>query len=73
MPSRDYYLDAKYKHMVEAYRIMIRDIALEFGANPDTVDNETREIVQLETAIANVSKYLHVKLCVVKLTSFKHR
>lgn len=68
MPDRSYYLETKYAHMVEAYRIMIRDIALEFGANPDTVDNETREIVQLETAIANVSNYLNVSKYI---TSYK--
>lgn len=55
MPSRDYYLDPKYANKVEAYRVMIRDIAIEFGADPSTAENDTIDIVEFETAIANIT------------------
>jgi predicted metalloendopeptidase len=56
MPDRKYYLDTRktYRDMVEAYIIMARDIAIEFGANPETADKETREFVRFEADIANV-------------------
>ncbi|XP_053381841.1 neprilysin-like [Mercenaria mercenaria] len=58
MPNRNYYLnsdDPRFAKMVEAYIVMARDIAIEFGADPETADNETREFVKLETEIAKIT------------------
>ena len=54
MPDRSYYLDSRLDIYREAYVAMARDIAIEFGAEPTTADNDTREMLKLEIDLANV-------------------
>lgn len=54
MPSREYYLQSRYRPLLEAYITLARDIAIVFGANISTAEAEIRDAVDFEIAIANV-------------------
>ncbi|KAH3712313.1 hypothetical protein DPMN_072008 [Dreissena polymorpha] len=54
MPSREYYLQSRYRTLLEAYITLARDIAIVFGANTLTAEREIRDAVDFEIAIANV-------------------
>ncbi|XP_052252371.1 neprilysin-4-like isoform X2 [Dreissena polymorpha] len=55
MPSREYYLQSRYRTLLEAYITLARDIAIVFGANTLTAEREIRDAVDFEIAIANIS------------------
>ena len=59
MPSRDYYLKGRNNTMLMAYQKMRTEIAVAFGADRDTAEEDTKNMVDFEIELANVS----VKKC----------
>ncbi|KAK3104371.1 hypothetical protein FSP39_000406 [Pinctada imbricata] len=55
MPGRKYYLQGRDDVMVKAYEVLAKEIATELGADPTTVQNDVKEMVDLEFEIANIS------------------
>ena len=55
MPSRDYFLKARNDSTLMAYQKMIVDLAVAFGADPDTAEQDAKDFVDFEIELANVS------------------
>lgn len=55
MPSRDYLLKARNDSMIMAYQKMIRDIAIAFGADEAVAEQDTKEVVDFEIELANIT------------------
>jgi predicted metalloendopeptidase len=55
MPSRDYYLRGVEDEDVQIYEQFAVDVAMMFGANESQARKEMREMVELETELANVN------------------
>lgn len=58
LPGRLYYLQDGLSFMREAYVALATSVAVLFGANRTTAEREMRDMLALETDIANVSLYL---------------
>lgn len=55
MPSRDYYLRGVEDEDVQIYEKFAVDVAMMFGANETQARKDMREMVELETELANVN------------------
>lgn len=56
LPSRDYYLKSISRGDLDAYHTYMTNIAIIIGANQTTVREELKDVLDLEIALANVSK-----------------
>ncbi|KAJ8321110.1 hypothetical protein KUTeg_002697 [Tegillarca granosa] len=56
MPSADYLLQGRDDRIVKAYEKLAITIAVELGADKMTAKSDIRDIVDFETAVANVRK-----------------
>ncbi|KAJ8320252.1 hypothetical protein KUTeg_001839 [Tegillarca granosa] len=54
MPSADYLLQGRDDRMVKAYEKLAITIAVELGADKMTAKSDISDIVDFETAVANV-------------------
>lgn len=54
MPSADYLLQGRNDRMVKAYEKLALTIAMELGANEMTAKADISDIIDFETAVANV-------------------
>ena len=59
LPSREYYLDPDYRWAVDAYIRLATNVALEFGADVNTAEQQIRDAVAFETTLANVRYKRH--------------
>lgn len=55
MPSRDYFLKARNDSTLLAYQKMIKDLAVAFGADPDTAEQDVKDFVDFEIELANIT------------------
>ena len=55
MPSRDYYLKERNNTMLMAYQKMRAEIAIAFGADRATAEEDAKNMVDFEIDLANVS------------------
>lgn len=55
MPSRDYYLKGRNDSMLLAYQKMKKDLAIAFGADPDTAEQDAKDLVDFEIELANIT------------------
>ncbi|KAL4221845.1 Membrane metallo-endopeptidase-like 1 [Mactra antiquata] len=55
LPGRSYYLESNLEHMKEAYVKLAWSVAELFGADQTMAEADMREMLQMETDIANIS------------------
>ena len=58
LPGRKYYLVERNDSNLEAYELLMRNIAVELGANVSSVDEDIKRVVDFEIQLANVSNSL---------------
>ena len=58
LPGRKYYLVERNDSNLVAYESLMRNVALELGADVSSVDDDIRDVVDFEIQLANVSSLL---------------
>lgn len=54
--SREYFLEEKHKSYKDAYKTYFTKVAILLGADPDTAKSDGEQVINFETALANVWK-----------------
>ena len=66
--GRKYYLVERNDSNLVAYETLMRNIALELGANPSTVNDDIKDVVDFEIQLANVSGSVCRSCCLIRYT-----
>lgn len=64
LPGRKYYLVSRDDPFLKAYEKLMKNIALELGANATTVTNSVKQVVDFEIQLANVGPFMCLCVCV---------
>lgn len=57
---RDYYLQDKFAYLLNGYKAFITETALYLNGSESTVHQDVKDLIEFETAIANVRDKLFV-------------
>ena len=57
LPGRKYYLVERNDSNLEAYELLMRNIAVQLGASLSSVDEDIKRVVDFEIQLANVSQF----------------
>ena len=58
MPDRSYYLGDEYSDKLQAYKMLMMNVAIYLGAEPEQAMTDVQEIIDFEIELANVCSNL---------------